>query len=124
MVFATPSMVVAVAAGKMSLVGIMLEWKLTTLAKMGLLSIFLFRLVTRELSIAALNDDEGEMVVFFFSVLIVPGGGGVKIPLPPGGVLIACWIDCNVLRHLLLSRCRNYHHDKGSNSYYNTDYKS
>ena len=83
----------------------------------GLAVDFSFRLVTRELSIVAPNDDEGEMVVFFFFVLIVPGGGGVKIPLPPDDVLIACWLDCDGLRHLLLSRCRNYRHDKGSNSY-------
>ena len=87
------------------------------ISKNGLAVDFSFRLVTRELSIAAPNDDEGEIVVFFFSVLIVLGGGEVKMPLPPDDVLIACWLDCDGLRHLLLSRSRNYRHDKGSNSY-------
>ncbi len=79
----------------------------------GLAVHFSFRVVTRELSIVAPNDDEGEMVVFFFCVLIVPGGGEVKIPLPPDDVLIACWLVCDGLRHLLLSRCRNHRHEKG-----------
>ena len=79
----------------------------------GLAGDFSFRVVTREVSIAASNEDEGEMVVFFISVLIVSGGGEVKIPLPPDDVLIACWLVCDGLRHLLLSRCRNHRHEKG-----------
>ena len=79
---------------------------------MGLLPTFL-QLVTQKLSSAVPKDDEGEIVVFFLSVLIVPKGGEVKIPLPPDDVLIACWLVCDGLRHLLLSRCCNHRHDKG-----------
>ena len=68
----------------------------------GLAGDFSFRVVTREVSIAASNDDEGEMVVFFISVLIVPGGGEVKIPLPPDDVLISGRFDFNLLQHLLI----------------------
>ena len=95
------------------------SWNITGLDaddinKNGLVVDFLSRLVTRELSSAATNDDDGKILVFFFSVLIVSRGGEGKIPFPLDDVFITCRLDCNRLRHLLFLQCRNHRHDKGS----------